>query len=151
MGNDFTFYSYPTVKRGGCEESSSAVENKDPKPCGESVCPKCEAMHAKHVAGKAELVSGLMKACYLALGEGRYDKAVDLARQAYAVDPARVEADPLVYKMHLLGEPCQMKKCGKEMTECVPPLPAVNAGVVEALDAVLTGADGLGKPSKPQK
>jgi hypothetical protein len=90
----------------GSEQECSHPEEAPPQPkmCG-SACPKCEKMHAERAAREA-LVTGLMKACYLAFGEGRYDKAVELARQAHAVDPARVEADPLLYKMHLLGESC---------------------------------------------
>jgi hypothetical protein len=70
-------------------------------------CPKAQALHAR-VAGVKEQVDGLMKACHLAMAEKRYEKAAALAREAHALDPARVEADPLVYKMHLLAE-----KCGK--------------------------------------
>ena len=53
-------------------------------------------------AGKGVMVDGLMKSAQLALGEGRVCKARELVRQAHALDPARVEADPLVYKMGLL-------------------------------------------------
>lgn len=52
--------------------------------------------------GKAVMVEGLLKAAHLALGEGRMDKAAELVRQAYALNPKRVEADPLAYKMGLL-------------------------------------------------
>src|SRR5262249_27615883 len=114
-------------------------------------CPKCEKLHAKH-AGKREMVNGLMKACYLAFSEGRYDKASDLARQAHAVDPARVEADPLVYKMHLLGQGCRQPQAECEEQQAIgadgsltPPLPDVDPSVPEAMDGVLTGGDGLGK------
>jgi hypothetical protein len=141
-----------------CEESSS------PKKC-DSVCPKCEAMHAKYVkqAGVEEQVSGLMKACYLALGDGRFEKAADLAREAYALDPTRVEADPLVYKLHLLAEqsiqnapakcpcpksqrptsePCEEKPaCDDPGLSFKPCLPEVHGDVPEALDDILTGKD----------
>jgi hypothetical protein len=158
-------------QKGDSTPCPEARQTPSSEACGGSVCPKCEMLHAKH-AGKEEMVNGLMKACYLAFGEGRYAKAVDLARQAYAIDPARVEADPLVYKMHLLG---QTGACKGEKTKSagapagdpvdgvteeqetgadgtvslVPHLPVVSPGVVEALDAVLTGADGQGKTKKP--
>jgi hypothetical protein len=105
----------------GCVEP---CEDADcPKTCC-SACPKCEALHAKYCkkAGVAEQVKGLMKACYLAIDDGRFEKAADLARQAYALDPARVEADPLIYKLHLMTECgqtepvkgcCPMSKCPK--------------------------------------
>jgi hypothetical protein len=50
------------------------------------------------------MVDGLMKACYLLVGQGMHMQAAELARQAYALDPQRVMADPLMYKMHLLSE-----------------------------------------------
>jgi hypothetical protein len=107
----------PGHMHGGIQRESSQSEDKQddseegsenvssPRMCG-SVCPKCEALHAQYMkkAGVAEQVTGLMKACYLALGEGRVEKAAELARQAYALDPARVQGDPIVYKMHLLAE-----------------------------------------------
>jgi hypothetical protein len=160
-----------TITRDGdsqCQVNSEVQESSCPKMCGSSVCPKCELLHAQH-AGKCEMVNGLMKACYLAFGEGRYEKAVDLARQAHAVDPARVEADPLVYKMHLLGQCCPKKDC-KTTTDVVPPggeceeqeavgadgcvlvprMPGLFLDLADAMDAALTGADGLGKAKKPQ-
>ncbi len=54
-------------------------------------------------AGVEQQVSGLMKACRLLVNEGLHEQAAELARQAYALDPERVMADPLVYKMHLLA------------------------------------------------
>ncbi len=54
-------------------------------------------------AGVAEQVAGLLKACRLAAEAGETDHAADLARQAFALDPESVSADPLVYKMHLLS------------------------------------------------
>jgi hypothetical protein len=148
-------------------EGEEAGEEPAAKSCG-SACPKCEEMHAK-CAGIEEQVTGLMKACYLAMGEGRFEKAADLAREAHALDPARVEGDPLIYKMHLLAEkctkPCPATKCPS--TPCQgannqpdpaacdapvqairPALPAVNGDTVPALDAVLTGKDEEGKDSE---
>lgn len=54
--------------------------------------------------GTQLMVSGMMKACHLLMGQGMQHQAAELARQAYALDPQRVAADPLVYKMHLLAE-----------------------------------------------
>jgi hypothetical protein len=139
----------------GPAECSKAPE---PKSCGESVCPKAEAMHAKCL-GTTEQVNGLMKACYLAIREKRFEKAADLARQAHALDPERVEADPLIYKMHLIAEKGVEKpapKCAPDQPECVPApngpqglfltpaLPGVG-DVVPVLDAILTGKDELNK------
>jgi hypothetical protein len=56
-----------------------------------------------HTPGLDRQVSGLMKACHLALSCGKHVYAAELARQANALDPARVAADPVVYKMHLLA------------------------------------------------
>ncbi len=47
----------------------------------------------------------LLKACRLAVESGCYHKAVKLVKAACAIDPLRVSADPLVYKMNLVGCP----------------------------------------------
>jgi hypothetical protein len=152
----------------------SIVVNERTFSCGkgyESACPKCEKMHQEvmkrarqKAAGVKEQVDGLMKACYFAAREGRNAKAADLARQAHALDPKRVEADPLVYKLHMLAEKGQCEECEtpretspacpKCPTDPVennvslrPSLPAVDPEIVPALDRVLTkrwvGADGF--------
>ncbi|HZV04213.1 MAG TPA: hypothetical protein VE999_03905 [Gemmataceae bacterium] len=54
--------------------------------------------------GIGPMVGGLMKACHLLMNQGMQHQAAELARQAYALDPQRVMADPLIYKMHLLTE-----------------------------------------------
>lgn len=54
--------------------------------------------------GVEPMVCGLMKACHLLMSQGMQQQAAELARQAYALDPQRVIADPLIYKMHLLAE-----------------------------------------------
>jgi hypothetical protein len=152
----------------GCVVSVTAAEapgqtDEPPAKCG-SACPKCEELHAKH-AGVAEQVNGLMKACYLAIGEGRFEKAADLAREAHGLDPARVEGDPLVYKMHLLAQKCmkgrgkkpdatprcapndteEEKPCQDPPLSLRPELPGVSSDVVPAMDAVLTTTDEPGK------
>jgi hypothetical protein len=57
--------------------------------------------HADKIAVRIQ-VRALMKACRRAMERGDHDKAADLAREAFALDPQAVEGDPLVYKMHLL-------------------------------------------------
>lgn len=91
----------------GCGVTKAMQQAANKTAC-EDACPKCATMHAKAVqvreaAAKKILVEGLMKACRLAVVDGRYAKAADLARQAHAVDPARVESDPMVIKLDLLG------------------------------------------------
>jgi hypothetical protein len=149
-----------SAKSESTQGGEEASEEPAPAECG-SACPKCEALHAEH-AGIEEQVNGLMKACYLALEEGRFDKAAELAREAHALDPARVEGDPLIYKMQLLAQkcviPCHGASCpsnpcrpaDKEVDPATcddpdpmprPDLPAVDAGTVSDLDDVLTGKD----------
>jgi hypothetical protein len=71
----------------------------------EKVCP-CEP-------GVAVMVDGLMKSCYLSLVTGRFHHAADLARQAFALDPKRVEGDPVMHKLLLLtkGRSCHADCC----------------------------------------
>jgi hypothetical protein len=123
-------------------------------------------------AGVAEQVAGLMKACRLAAEAGDNARAADLARQAEALDPEAVTADPLVYKLHLLtpgtknpGE-CPAASCPRRQdpSEAAPPavteeaeppltlrpaLPAVDPGVVSALDGLLDECRVF--PSKPEE
>jgi hypothetical protein len=64
------------------------------------------------------LVDGLMKSCHLLVSQGMHEQAAEMARQAFALDPQRVMADPLVYKMHLLAEtPVQQQTGASEDTE----------------------------------
>jgi hypothetical protein len=129
-------------------------------------------------AGIEEQVRGLMKACRLLMCEGRHEQAAELARQAFALDPERVMADPLLYKMHLLAdtprshesseasEPPSCPYCpsiGKPIqgivpqkkesdsgptTLLVPPMPPVDYEVVPALDRVLTESAGAEEASE---
>jgi hypothetical protein len=101
------------------------------KPACPAPCARAQALHAMHhKAGIHEQVRGLMKACHLALAEGRHDKAADLARQAHALDPQTVEADPVVYKLHLLAEKVLQ-----------PSLPPVDDRVPADLDGLLEGQE----------
>jgi tetratricopeptide (TPR) repeat protein len=117
--------------------------------------------------GREEMVCGLMKACHLLMSQGMHHQAAELARQAFALDPQRVQADPLIYKMHLLAasppsptseesEPPTCPYCGnsgkpiraivaetqksesKSTPLLVPPLPKVGYEIVPALERVLT-------------
>jgi hypothetical protein len=68
--------------------------------------------------GVEQQVNGLMKACRLLVSEGLHQQAAELARQAYALDPERVLADPLIYKMHLLADaPAAHRSGGSEASE----------------------------------
>lgn len=116
--------------------------------------------------GREEMVCGLMKACHLLVSQGMHHQAAEMARQAFALDPELVQADPLIYKMHLLAasppsgaseesEPPTCPYCGnsgkpirdilaepkksasKSAALLVPPLPKVDAEVVPALERVL--------------
>ncbi len=122
-----------------------------------------ELPQAEAETGKREMVLGLMKACHLLMSQGMRHEAAELARQAFALDPEFVQADPLIYKMHLLAaspssdtseasEPPTCPYCGsvgqpirgivakpeQETTQLVPHLPDVDVDVVPALELVLT-------------
>jgi hypothetical protein len=104
----------------------------------EDVEPGCEEeeTHHSYQSGVSVMVDGLMKACYLSLAIGRYGHAVDLARQAYALDPERVQSDPVVSRLQLLADD-HPRHAGVR-----PVLPAVDPDTVKALDDVLKGVDG---------
>ncbi len=74
----------PEPKQKGCQDPKTPSTTAEP--------------------GVEQQVGGLMKACHLLMNEGLHEQAAELARQAFALDPERVMADPLVYKMHLLAE-----------------------------------------------
>jgi hypothetical protein len=77
---------------GGCEESS---------------IPPMSQMtddHFQHcIPGVDVMVTGLLKACHQAVDSCRCEHAVDLARQAFALDPQRVKGDPMVNKLHQMA------------------------------------------------
>jgi hypothetical protein len=142
-----------------CRENCKPVGKPAANECSE-VCPKCKELHEKH-AGKAEMVGGLMKACHLAILTGRFEKAADLARQAHAVDPVRVESDPMVIKLDLLnlyvpqqGYPVpgttgvsptggieEAEEGADGQSKLVPHLPGIDSRLIEALDVVLRAAE----------
>lgn len=145
------------VKKKCCSEEGCCKEAAGPKMCGGSACPKCDALHAKRNDGVEEMVTYLLKGCYLAIEQERYEIAADLARQAKSLDPVRVEGDPVVYKFSLLGEcggqkpcpqscpgacrpsnnyPVQKQPEGEDLS-LRPKLPAVDPAVVESLDAIV--------------
>jgi hypothetical protein len=70
----------------------------------EETLPEKKADGSATEPGVEQQVDGLMKACRLLMNEGLHERAAELARQAYALDPERVLADPLIYKMHLLAD-----------------------------------------------
>lgn len=74
------------------------------------------------IKAKSIVADGLLKAAHLEMVEGRSSKAAELVRQAHAISPERVEADPLVYKMHLLDEQPVLRG-GEEASEPARPLP----------------------------
>jgi hypothetical protein len=132
---------------------------------GPSACPKCEKLHAAHAKGTHEQVEGLMKACRLAAEAGRHVRAAELARQAFALDAERVQADPLVYKMHLLArkrdkgkarhcrpdrgaEECE-PTCPRTESGPEPMLPPVDAGVVGALEQILEESEARPEEAPP--
>jgi len=107
--------------------------------------------------GKGVMVDGLLKAAHLAMGDGRVEKARELVRQAHALDAGRVEADPLVYKMHLLptattagGEersepaptPPNQKAAKKPLSRVAPNIPGVCPDFVEAMEQALRATGG---------
>jgi hypothetical protein len=102
----------------GVEETSSYPETYE--EMDEEAFPRCKEMHEK-LAIKLQ-VDGLMKACRLEMKCGRQAQAAQLAREAYALDPVRVAADPLVYKMHLLEY-----VPGSE-ADCEPDIPTTSCG-----------------------
>ena len=78
--------------------------------------------------GVEEQVNGLMKACRLLMNEGQHERAAELARQAYALDPERVMADPLIYKMHLLADTPTKHPAGASEASEPPSCPYCPAG-----------------------
>jgi hypothetical protein len=127
------------------------------KPVCPAPCPRAQAMHARHkLAGVREQVRGLMKACHLALAEGRHDKAADLAREAHALDPETVEADPVVYKLHLLTEMATREQTAGGRSQLCPHLPPMDGRVPADLDALMVGdtdtsAPGTVEGQEPKK
>jgi hypothetical protein len=61
---------------------------------------KVSSKPAASEAGVHEEVTGLIKACRLAVEMGRYQKAIDLVREAYALDAQRITDDPVLCKIH---------------------------------------------------
>jgi hypothetical protein len=72
--------------------------------------------------GKQVMAEGLLKAAHLAMSEGCTTKAADLVRQAHALMPKLVEADPMVYKLHLLdtGKPAITGEEAAEPSRVLP-------------------------------
>ena len=76
-------------------------------------------------------VDYLMQQCHAAMDAGQTHKAAELARQAFAVDPEAAAADPLVYKMQLIGDATAPPSDSLSLRPCLPP---VDPGTPAALD-----------------
>lgn len=83
---------------GSIAAATDTEESAEPQPDEATEPPSPEA-----APGVEPMVLDLMKACHLLMNQGMQHQAAELARQAFALDPQRVSADPLVYKMHLLA------------------------------------------------
>jgi hypothetical protein len=57
------------------------------------------------------------------MNEGLHEQAAELARQAFVLDPERVAADPLIYKMHLLATTPAKHSAGSEEASEPPSCP----------------------------
>jgi hypothetical protein len=128
----------------------------------------CCGMRCGPVPGVAQQVTGLMKACRLALGCGEYAKAQQLAREAHALDAERVAADPVVCKVHLLAlkrdkgcrccEDCDPNDCccrPKQAAKCVqvqmlPPLPPIDPTIGVQLEKLIVEPVVVVATSKPR-
>src|SRR5262249_42468853 len=65
-------------------------QSSEPEPQAATPCPRAQAMHA-HFVVRRQAAGQLMKECQKAVSEGRHHKAVELAQQAYKLDPQGVE------------------------------------------------------------
>jgi hypothetical protein len=148
---------------GKCEECAQvkSVEKKAARTEKQARKAEKQARKAEKQARKArkvsrrestrgveEQVTGLLKACYHAVQNEHYEKAADLARQAYALDARRVEGDPVVYKFSLI-ETCAARRIASPTPECPAvtasnnyPTPVVTHVFVPAY-TVTVGEDGL--------
>jgi hypothetical protein len=121
-----------------CPEPKPAVACDCPFSGGKPVSRRMIVRRGE--PGVREHVRGLMKACYLAMEQGRHAKAVELVRQAQAMDPQAVAADPVVYKLHLTSTTQPSVKCGRVACEeacstpascpCPCPCPGVKSAQV---------------------
>jgi hypothetical protein len=92
----------PCADRAACMMLDLCLGLRESMVTTEEAEAKTEECQTK--PGVEQQVDGLMKACRLLMNEGLHERAAELARQAYALDPERVMADPLIYKMHLLAD-----------------------------------------------
>lgn len=124
----------------------SALEDAAHEGYCPSGCTRADALHTR--LAKDVMVDSLLKAAHLAMDDGRSEKAAQLARQAHAINPDRVEADPLVYKLHLLADQAQpacYEECAEprklpdhpkqgRAVELLPNMPAVDTSGVEVVE-----------------
>ena len=134
--------------------TGSIVLNERNSDCGkccpaacacESACPKCEKMHRAVMkkAGVEEQVNGLLKACYFAVQRGAQRQGCRPGPAGPRPRPRRVEADPLVYKLHMLAEKGQCEEC-ETPREASPACPKIPTEPVEdnvSLRPELPGVD----------
>ncbi len=111
-----------TDKKGPAEPGCEEMEEMG----SEYQHPHCGGCRALGVPGAKVMADGLLKACRQALMTGRYEHAADLARQAFALDAARVR-----------GDGCKDCPC----ISVRPILPAVDPHTVYAFDEILKRLD----------
>ncbi len=78
---------------------------------------------------------GLIEQCRQALQAGKIGEAEIFASQAFALDPLRVAAHPLVYKMHLLSH------LNTRAVQLEPCLPRIDPNIVPAFHEILEPSD----------
>jgi tetratricopeptide (TPR) repeat protein len=86
---------------------------------------------ARHPAcdpGVAVQVTHLLKACRLAHEDGRTGKAMELAREAHALDPERVRADALAHRLYRQSQRGVERFAEEQCEPSVPACPAARPG-----------------------
>ena len=96
--------------------------------------------------GPCEGCKALLNACHEAMDAGRQREAAALAAKAYALDPDQAAADPLVYKMHLVGDDAEPAP----ITPCLPPVdPETPAALDQLYQESLRSAPADGEEQEP--
>lgn len=124
---------------GSIPPTTDAEESAEPQPDEPTEPPSPDAE-----PGVEPMVFDLMKACHLLMSQGMQHQAAELARQAFALDPQRVMADPLVYKMHLLAESPPTPAGASEESEppTCPYCPSIGKPIREILPEKTKSKDG---------
>ena len=105
------------------DRAAAAMLDLYVRACEPATTTNETAVSSKKAPGVEQQVSGLMKACRLLVHEGLHAQAAELARQAFAMDPERVMADPLIYKMHLLATTPAQESVGSSESSEPPACP----------------------------